>query len=220
MKPIRMNPSNEYSVPELDETKAKADKSLVGTYWKVSRFIDRVGYLHHVGNLDFPEVYKEEDKILLEVFKEGLLWTVPNQETRETAAKNILKAHTSRGLPRPTYQANGRLVNRKRQLEGDEARWRRMWFIDVESEYPYQDDIVIQLTGTKRKLTGKWYASDGGYDSYTGDYDYEPGGLAPANHQTLFTADLLIQSNGGEWFCHRENVLIHPNDLIQEVSLT
>jgi len=207
----------EYHIPERDENKVKADKSLVGTYWEIDKYINRVGYLYEAGNLDWQDVKLEEDEILLETFKEALPWTQKDAETRDVTAKNILNNYKSKNLPLPTYQANGRLVKKLRVNGGDDARWRRMWFIDTESEYPYTNSLVIKITGTTRKLTGKWYAGSSGYD-YWGEWEYEPSGLSPAIHHTLFVADVLIESNSGEWFCHNELVLVHPDDLIQEVS--
>jgi hypothetical protein len=68
------------------------------------------------------------------------------------------------------------------------------------------------LTGIKSRLatvtskrvvkTGDYYHSSGGYDSYTGEYDYEPGGLSNEKTHVLYT---LSVDGYGTWWSKMRN---------------
>jgi hypothetical protein len=52
--------------------------------------------------------------------------------------------------------------------------------------------------GVDRKVvkTGKYFASWSGYDSYSGEYDYEPGGLADEKTHVLFKVCVFTDQEG------------------------
>ena len=55
-----------------------------------------------------------------------------------------------------------------------------------EHEVPGIKDSFMQVVGRRIALTGKRYKPSGGYDFYSGDYDYEPGGLTDTKTHILY----------------------------------
>lgn len=79
---------------------------------------------------------------------------------------------------------------------------RTLWYLDAEpssdwyrrnalkSGWPEPDAWTGWLVGHRQVRCGLWYPASGGYDSWTGDSDYESAGLHPAYNQTLLKIDL------------------------------
>ena len=116
---------------------------------------------------------------------------------------------TEKGYPIPHYKAQGRLAARKRREHGEVAEWRRFWFRRLENDFPYRGHLLVRITGLKQFWTGKWYPGGGNYE------DYEPGGLSPAYHHTVYQCKFYSLYNTG-WFhdSHLDQYYIHPLDLI------
>lgn len=203
-----------FQIPERDAVAIKADKKLVGTFWKVNQWIVRVGYLNQPLDFDDLEVDKEARLLLEEeVTKSMCLWDRSESEVLKRRAKEIVDdmLHRYRNFPR--YQARASLMhkaNKGKVLE------RAMWYI--KSEEPR----YVMLTGTKRCMTGKYYAPSGGYD-YWGEYDYEPGGIDGPQH-TIFEGLLFVNWGLPNRFTREhfetwgEHCYIHPLDLTEQVK--
>lgn len=136
-------------------------------------------------------------------------------DDEEQLAQNLLRIFRARKFPGPRYQARGTLATKKRcDYDGPEnPNWRRIWFIDFKDEYPCHEEVVVKITGTRQFSTGKHYPPSGGYNDWSGEYDYEPGGLSPRYYQTLFECDHYYKSVSG-WRISGYQKLVHPNDLI------
>lgn len=208
----RLNLLKEFYVPELDAMKVKADRALLGTNNEITRYIARVGYKYEPMLMSDIDVSQEEDELLKKLFRDSIIKLNLPVDEEDKLAKNFLGQFHSLNYPPPTYHARGELAFRKRKEEGEETEWRRMWFLDFK-DYPHQEKRVFIPRETVRRITGKYYPPSGGYDPYYGDSDYEPGGIYPAFHQTLFIGDIYLKYFGG-WDIDLHNVLVHPNDMI------
>jgi hypothetical protein len=207
---------DEFRIPELDKQSSKADKNLIGTQWFASRHIHRIGYMF----MNHQEVALKEDELIMNEVKTALQWykEVLDERNRDRIATDILQRMKDRGFPLPTYQARGQVAFEKRKDAGEDALWRSMWFCLASSQFPYQNPFLIEITGTQRFMTGRYYpASGGSYQDYEGgwDSDYEPGGLNPGYHQTLYVATSHYKTYSGKWEPD-STCLIHPNDLLSE----
>jgi hypothetical protein len=112
---------------------------------------------------------------------------------------------------------------------------RTLWYLDSEksgdwyksqwqkNNWPEPDGWSGWITGMCQVRCGVWYSASGGYDSWTGESDYEPAGLHPAYNQTLFKVELQgtrvhrwpwrdtwTDSSQAEY---SYEVLVHPNDI-------
>lgn len=204
--------ANEYCIPERDTEPAKPDKSLIGERFRVDKFIHRIGYMYEPPMMMINEVQQEEKEILLKTIRGGLISSGIEQDKVEKAAKAILFYYEQRNLPMPTYKARGNVAKRKRNETGEDALWRRFWFQDVGEYFPFNKPLV-KITGIKRCVTGRYYPPSGG--AYYGqDYDYQPGGLAPAcNHGVYEVKWYELYVGGYDLYEMPARPYVHPLDI-------
>ena len=66
------------------------------------------------------------------------------------------------------------------------------------------------VSGVRMVQTGRYYPPSGGYDSYNGDYDYEPGGLADMKARRLVS--------GFGWFQFTSDRMEIPVEHLEKIS--
>lgn len=212
---------NEYFDETLDQQEAKIDKKLIGSMFYVERVIRRLGYKYEASTISVAEVDAKGNEMLVESLTNGIAnYLSTPRDTARLVSEKIIQDMREGCLRIPTYEAIGRLVAEKRRNEGEKAQWRRMWFVNFVSEWPYHQVMRAEIKGIKKAWTGRWYPASGG-PSYGPDgveYDYEPGGLNPAYSQSLYIADLYVaMSSKDGWALDRCSVLVHPGDLLTEI---
>jgi hypothetical protein len=76
---------------------------------------------------------------------------------------------------------------------------------------------IFQIERTKCCMTGKYYAPSGGYDSWSGEYDYEPGGLMNQKcHRILCLRDEAY----GEAWIHYHDPYNYQGYRIEDIHVT
>jgi len=217
-----------YFIRERDCTSVKTRKDWLGTFWLVKRYIHRVGYMFEP-KLHMPdEVIEEAKKLLYDSFL-GILPFYFDKDPGKSGqiAKRLVAEMSKSGYPLPEYKARGSLTTKKRREVGEDAEWRRFWFRDIGNRFPYHKDVLIELVDTKRYMTGKWFPPSSGYSygDWGEEYDYEPGGLDPGFHQTVYLAKRYMPLTSG-WMeegdygrYQAKPIMIHPWDLIDMVEV-
>lgn len=93
-------------------------------------------------------------------------------------------------------------------------------------EVPELKDVHARVLGRRVVKTGKYYAPYSGYDSWTGEYDYEPGGLSDMKTHVILECcfcDYGLTYNGKCEFeiekCHVEKVSrsVEDGELLLEI---
>jgi hypothetical protein len=124
-----------------------------------------------------------------------------------------------------TYQVQNALISDLRTLWYLDADLSGDWYKSKwqKNNWPEPDGWTGWITGTRQVRCGMWYPASGGYDSWTGENDYESAGLHPAYNQTLFKVELQgtrvyrwpwrdtwTDSINAEY---SYEALVHPNDI-------
>jgi hypothetical protein len=199
-----------YFVKELDEKKAIGTRAMVGKFVTASRFIIKVGYQFDHENIHRDEYDAEYKEMLFDYLKK---LNVEIESFSEYKKQEVFERFYS-VFQKPRYRAAGIITARKRKEAGSDALWRRFWFSDFSDMYPYEEKQVFEIIDTKRVLTGKWYSasSSRSWTDYGYEYDYEPGGLYPCYHHTIYIARSFTKTFSGFQRYH-EDALLHPDDI-------
>lgn len=199
-----------YFVSEIDTKKATGTRNMIGKFVTAPRYILKVGYMFDHDNIHSDEYEAEYQKMLFDFLRSAGLDIDNISELR----KKHLSDEFYKIFQVPRYKAAGTIMARKRKELGEDAKWRRFWFTDVIDHYPYREEEVFKIIETRRVLTGKWYGASSwkGWTDYGYEYDYEPGGLNPCYHHTVYEAKLFTKTNGGFRY-YKDNILLHPNDI-------
>ncbi len=206
----RLDHDNWYRIEEREKQPVKLDKSLIGQMFIVKQYIVRAGYLVSPMDFEYHVVHNKAIEMLAAKIRSSS-WDKITYEMAKQVAYDLKEAYGERVLP--IYQARGRLMH---DATSDHPM-RTLWYATVPGNY-------VLLTGSKRCNVGEYYAPESGY--YSGEYDYDPGGLKGMKVHMIYTArmmqsDYTVQSNLKPHLfeIYGFDALIHPSDLLPVGSL-
>jgi hypothetical protein len=126
--------------------------------------------------LSIKEVRKQIEKDHrneIEDFVDKVARGAPSDEDGENWLTRRSILSRSRIMSRSVRQIVDALAYERIKAQGFGGRERKVYTEYVEA----MKGKVFKIESTKTCMTGEYYDSSGGYDSWSGEYDYEPGGL-------------------------------------------
>lgn len=202
--------------------RTKIDKSLVGKEVLVSKFIIRCGYFFQPTDVDYHDIREIVAKHFLIDLSRSFGRT--SAETRkmfgidESGSEDVWfveKMEDALGYgvyKSPLYQARMDWVRECNKLP-EYKPWHRLrtfWYIDIKDVDP-DEKKWLKVEGIKAHQVGVQYPASGGYDSYGGGYEYDPGGISPGNYQQTYKTYVFVRNYDDYWEGFAE---IHPLDVL------
>jgi hypothetical protein len=214
----QINPPNKnwFRIPEREGQRARADKELIVSFWKVQQKLVRVGYEWEPMDFDFVDVEKRARELMAnEILGTMRLWDNDEKVSKRAGliVNDLVQKFGMQILPE--YKARGRMMAERNGQTPD----RTFWYQKVDPLG--QDFNYFMVTGTKRCVTGKYqpgYANHG-WD----DYEWNPPYIERPLHHTIFTGLLFCDFGAPARFDQEhfqmwgKGAMMHPADLLEEV---
>lgn len=145
---------------------------------------DRCGYPFSF-EMAMTEIYEKHGKLIEDLLEKAVLATRASFELREVFSNSEnLKSPVFHEIQKKMAYA---LVEQKK-FGGPERKVHTKYIEDLKG-------LVTKVGYIRFVHSGKYFPSSGGYDCYSGEYDYEPGGLSERKVHKILVLDKMIDTN-------------------------
>lgn len=195
-----------HCIPERDKKSVPIDKTLVGKWVRVGKFIRRTGYYFEPMDAAPSMLNEIVEGIVIRGLKKALGKIDVSREQYDSLIIEFpsIEMH-------PTYEARGIWLQEVYRLEqyAPYKNLRTFWYVDVKDVNP-EETVRVFLTGVTRHVVGRRQPARS-YGYYGEDYD--PAYLGDAVHQMVYRTRTHIAVNYPDYWCGEAE--IHPLDILE-----